>query len=125
MAQGNLKKLKKAPRSAGSQKRKTVRNKTTKAKGRKQHNARRTQAVESARHQVSTSKSINRKNEAIVAAKAIASGAGFSLRDISERGSKEHKQQLKAREKKQDKSTKLTGRLKDQIKKLQQGTKTR
>ena len=38
-------------------------------------------------------KQINKKNEALVAAKAIASGTSFSLRDISERGSKEHKQQ--------------------------------
>ena len=124
MAQGNLKNLRKAPRSAGSQKRKAIRSKAQ-SKGRKHKNARRTHAVEAARPQVGITKQINRKNEAIVAAKAIASGTSFSLSDISERGSKEHQQQIKARDKKQDKSTKLTGRLKDQIQKLQQGTKTR
>ena len=124
MAQGSLKNLKKAPKSAGSQKRKVVRGKTQ-AKGRKQKSARRTHAVETAKNQTGITKQINKKNEAIVAAKAIASGTNFALKDISERGSKEHHQQLKARDKKQDKSNKLTGRLKEQIKKLQQGTKTR
>lgn len=125
MAQGgNLNKLKKATKSAGAQRRKTGKH-MTQAKGRVQKNARRTHAVRDARPQTQISKEINRKNEKIVAAKAVASGQNFRLTDLAEKGKKEHKSQLKARDKKQDTSTKLTGRLKDQIKKLKEGTRTR
>ena len=88
MAQGGgLKKLKKASKSAGSQRRKTVRSKTS-TKGRKQKHARRTHAVNSARPQEVISKQINKKNESLAAAKAIACGMKFTLTDLSEKGTK-------------------------------------
>ncbi|CAB9513903.1 expressed unknown protein [Seminavis robusta] len=124
MAQGSSMKLKKTPKSGGSQKRKVVRSKTM-TKGRKGRNARRTHAVNAAKPEVALSKQINKKNEAYVAAKAVASGDKFFLKDISERGKSTHTQQVKARDKKQDKSQKLTGRLKSQIQQLQKGTKTK
>jgi len=124
MVQGaGLKNLKKASKSAGSQRHKGAGK--YQAKGRKQKNACRPHAVNAAKPQVSISKSINKKNESVVAAKAVACGMKFSLTDLTDKGTKEQKAQLKARDKKQDKSTKLTGRLKDQIAKLKQGTKTR
>ena len=126
MAQGSgLKQLKKAPKSAGSQKRKVVKSKATPSKGRKHKSARRPHALHAAKPQESITKQINKRNEALVAAKAVASGNKFFLKDIADRGTKEHVQQIKARDKKQDKNTKMTGRLKEQIKQLQQGTKKR
>ena len=124
MAQGTLKKLKQAPKSAGAAKRKVVRSKAL-SKGRKHKNARRSHAVQSAKPEVNVTKQINKKNEAIVAAKAVASGDRFFLKDIADSGTKEHKGQIKARDKKQDKSTNFSGRLKDQIQQLQKGTKLR
>jgi len=121
MAQGGSNKLKRAPRSAGSQKRKAVK---APSKGRKTKAARRPQAVQANKPLESMTKQINKKNESIVAAKAIASGSKFFLKDISERGSKEHTQQIKVRNKKQDRnSNSMTGRLRTQIEQLQQGTK--
>lgn len=125
MAQGNLGKLKKPSKSAGSQKRKVVRSKTTQTKGRKQKKARSAAVVESAKTHEAVSKQINRKNEALVAAKAVSAGNKFYLTDISERGANEHKAQIKARNKKQDNAGKMTGRLKDQIAKLEQGIKVK
>lgn len=125
MAQGNLKKLKKAPKSAGSQKRKAVKSVKTQSKGRKLKKARSVAAVQSSTSIEQVSKQINKKNEALVAAKAVSAGNKFFLNDIAERGMKEHKDQIRARNKKQDMSKKLTGRIKEQIKKLEQGTKTR
>ena len=125
MAQGSgLQKLKKAHKSAGSQRRK-VAGKKSATKGRMQKKARRSHAVAAAKPQSEISKSISRKNESLIAAKAIAGGMKFSLTDLTSKGTKEHKAQIKARDKKQDSSTKLTGRLKDQIQKLKEGTKTR
>jgi uncharacterized protein involved in exopolysaccharide biosynthesis len=125
MAQGNLGKLKKAPKSAGSQKRKVVRSKTVQSKGRKQKKARHTAAVESAKPIEQMSKQINRKNEALVAAKAVGAGNRFFLSDIAEQGIKEHKDQIKSRNKKQDKANKMSGRIKDQLEKLEHGTKVK
>ena len=126
MAQGSgLQKLKKAHKSAGSQRRKVAGKKSATAKGRMQKKARRSHAVAAAKPQSEISKSISRKNESLIAAKAIAGGMKFSLTDLTSKGTKEHKAQIKARDKKQDSSTKLTGRLKDQIQKLKEGTKTR
>jgi hypothetical protein len=125
MAQGSLKNLKKAPKSAGSQKRKVLRTKTAN-KGRKVKSARRAHALEAAKPEIAVTKQICKKNEAYVAAKVVASGNKLSLTDISDRGTQRHQQQLRARDKKQTKgNSKLTGRLKDQIAQLQKGTKTK
>jgi Protein of unknown function (DUF2462) len=125
MAQGNLKKnLKKAPKSAGSQKRKVLRTKTA-GKGPKVKTARRSRAMEAAKPEISVTKQICKKNEAYVAAKVVASGNKLLvLNDMTEKGSKRHEQEIRARDKKQTKgNSKMTNRLKDQIQQLQKGTK--
>jgi hypothetical protein len=126
MAQGSLKNLKKAPKSAGSQKRKVLRTKTAN-KGRKVKSARRTLACEAAKPEIAVTKQICKKNEAYVAAKVVASGNKLvSLTDITDRGTQRHQQDLRARDKRQSKgNSKLTGRLKDQIAQLRKGTKTK
>jgi hypothetical protein len=117
MAQG-LGKLKKTP---GAQKRKTAAHKKKKqatiTKGRKHYNPKGRKA-EQQRPQVAISKAINRKNEALISAKAVSDGTKFALRDVSELGKTELQAQQKARTKKEDKATRLTDRLKDQLKKL-------
>ena len=77
MAQGNHK-LSKSKRSAGSQKRKTVKSVKKKRKG--------ATRIENNKSIVETTKAINRKNERIVAAKACNAGTNFFLKDISEKG---------------------------------------
>ena len=116
MAQGSAK-LGKAKKSAGAQRRKA---KCAKAisKGRKQFNMKGRKQNNSAREELMTTKSINKKNESIVAAKAVSVGTKFFLNDISEKGSKEMNQQLKARSKKENKATKVSDRLKAQLRKL-------
>jgi hypothetical protein len=124
MAQGTLKsRLKKAPKSGGSQKRKAIRAKTVQSKGRKQKKASRAAAVQANKPIEEATKQINKRNEALIAAKAVSSGAKFYLNDISERGLKEQKDQIRQRNKKQDKANSMTGRLKEQIKQLESGKK--
>ena len=77
MAQGSHK-LGKTKRSGGSQKRKAI--KTVK-KTKKGNNK-----VERNKAKVETTKAINRKNERIIASKALNAGTTFSLKDISEKG---------------------------------------
>lgn len=109
MAQGNHK-LGKAKKSGGAQKRKAGNATKHKRKG--------GSAIEKNKAKIATTKSINRKNERIVAAKALNGGTNFFLKDISERGKSESQRQLAARDKKQNKPTKLTDRLKQTISKL-------
>ena len=79
MAQGSHK-LGKAKRSGGAQKRKTVQ----KNKKAKKGNAK----VERNKGIIAVSKAINRKNERIIASKAMNAGTSFSMKDISEKGTK-------------------------------------
>ena len=65
-----------------------------------------------------TSKTINKRNETIVAAKAVSVGINFFCGDLTEKGSRERQKQVKARDKKQQ-DTKLSDRLKNQLKKLE------
>ena len=116
MAQG-LAKLSKAKKSGGSQKRK-VQKKKTPAKGRKEYHAKKARSAASYRDEKETTKAINKKNEAIVAAKAVSVGTQFFLNDIAEKGTKEMKKQIKERNKKQGKTTKMSDRLQDQLRKL-------
>ena len=118
MAQG-LGNLNKAKKSKGSQKRKVVKAKSL-TKGRKSFNAKGSKTT-SFKDEKETTKAINRKNESIVAAKAVSVGTRFFLNDVTEKGTREMKSQLRHRNKKQDKSTKLSDRLKDQLKKLNHG----
>jgi Protein of unknown function (DUF2462) len=65
-----------------------------------------------------TSKTINKRNETIVAAKAVSVGINFFCGDLTEKGSRERQKQVKARDKKQQ-DTKLSDRLKKQLKKIE------
>ena len=133
MAQGNHK-LGKAKKSRGAQRRKASKSikKTRKGNARTERN----KAI------IETTKAINRKNERLIAAKAMNAGTSFSLTDISEKGKwlhifskpnldswtdllvlaptgkNESKRQTSARDKKQNKATKLSDRLQVQINKL-------
>lgn len=117
MAQG-LSKVNKKQKSVGSQKRKVTRKAQSLSKGRKQFHAKGRKAnVE----ELDTTKAINRKNEALIAAKAVSNGAKFFLTDVKEKGVQEMKKQIQTRDKKQSKSTKISDRLKDQLHKVQTG----
>lgn len=109
MAQGNHK-LGKKKKSGGAQKRKAGNASKHKRKGGNK--------IENNKAKIATTKAINRKNERIVAAKALNGGTNFFLKDISERGKNESKRQLATRDKKQNKPSKLTDRLKQTISKL-------
>jgi hypothetical protein len=78
MAQGNHK-LGKAKKSGGAQKRKVVKTVKKKQKGG-------SKLGENNSHTISATKSINRKNERIIAAKALNGGTAFYLKDIAEKG---------------------------------------
>jgi len=118
MAQGN-RKLGKPKKSAGASKRKTVSKKKL-GKGPKQFAAK---GRKKQKQEEETTKAINRKNEALLSAKALGSGGTFFLSDIQEVGKKEINKQVKARNKKQANAQKLTDRLQEQLKKLEDGGK--
>mmetsp|Transcript_124541 Transcript_124541/g.186046 ORF Transcript_124541/g.186046 Transcript_124541/m.186046 type:complete len:111 (+) Transcript_124541:78-410(+) len=109
MAQGNHK-LGKAKKSRGAAKRKQVNTVKKTRKG----NA----SVERNKSIASVSKAINKKNERLVAAKALNGGTSFFLKDIAQKGNNESKRQNAERDKKQKNSSKLSGRLQEQINKL-------
>ncbi|KAL7557710.1 hypothetical protein ACA910_018504 [Epithemia clementina (nom. ined.)] len=118
MAQGSGK-LGKAQKSKGSQKRKAIRKKTV-SKGRKSFQPKGLKSDIHLRSELDTTKAINKRNETIVAAKAVGSGTTFFLKDVAEKGNKEMKKQITERNKKQNKhkSAKLSDRLEDQLKKV-------
>jgi hypothetical protein len=113
MAQGGLKlKASKAPKkSKPSQQKKNL------SKGRKAFAAKGRKAT-LARQETDTSKAINRKNEATVAARAVGAGGRFYLTDIKEAGKKEIKKKNDALRKKEKKGNNMTERLQEQINKL-------
>ena len=115
MAQGSGK-LGRSKKSGGAQKRKTVRSKMA-GKGRKHHAPKGRKAV-GARDDMETTKAINRKNEALISARAVGDGTKFFLNYVKEVGKKELNEQVKARNKKEDKATKLSDRVKQQLKKM-------
>ena len=121
MAQGGGKtKLAAKQKSAGSQKHKAAaRGKKTLDKGTRDCKPRRHNhyAAETA----ATTKAINKKNEAAIAAKAVAVGTQFFLTDVAVKGEKEMKKQLRERDKKQNKKQGVGGaaeRVKAQLRKL-------
>lgn len=136
MAQGNHK-LGKAKKSAGAEKRKTVKTVKKTKKG--------NSSLERNKGVLAATKAINKKNERLIASKALNSGANFSLGDISEKGKflssypstevvilpqtfqrilysfagkHESKRQTADRDKKQNKPTKLSQRLQVRLNKL-------
>lgn len=113
MAQGSAK-LSKKPKSVGASKKKFVRTKTvTKGRKERQHKNNAAKADD-----ISTTKAINRKNEACVAAKAVAVGTQFFLTDIATKGKSERNKKLGERNKKQEKASGTSDRLKAQLRKL-------
>lgn len=77
MAQGNHK-LGKAKKSGGSQRKRGGKAVKHKRKG--------SSNIENNKSTIETSKAICKKNERLVAAKALSGGTNFFLKDISERG---------------------------------------
>jgi hypothetical protein len=65
-----------------------------------------------------TTKSIDKKNLGVVAAKAVALGTKFFLTDITSEGTKKLHQLTKDRNKRQQ-GSKVSDRVKDQLKKLE------
>lgn len=104
----------KSAKSGGSQKRKRA---TKKAKGRKYHAPKGRKAIQQ-RAELETTKAINRKNESLISARAVGNGTRFFLSDVKEAGQKELKAQVQARNKKQDKATKVADRVKEQLRKM-------
>ena len=117
MAQGKLKNKKPviAKKSVASIKKKEQK---SLSKGRKAFQAKGRKSI-IAQQNNETSKEIMRKNESLVAAKAVSAGSTFFLNDVKEKGLKE----IKKGEKKKPKTNKsnLSNRLKDQLKKLGSG----
>ena len=115
MAQGSAgNKLPRKQKSSGAAKKKAVRTKTV-TKGRKE---RKHKNISEKVEEMATTKAINRKNEAGVAAKAVAVGTQFFLTDIASTGKSEMNKKLKERNKKQGKTSGTSERLKVQLRKL-------
>jgi len=70
--------------------------------------------------QIAVTKAINRKNEAVVAAKAVSVGTTFVLTDLAARGEDRKRRQVKERDKKQQ-GSKITERLQAQLRKMNYG----
>jgi Protein of unknown function (DUF2462) len=120
MAQGSGKLAKKQSRGAGNKTSAVaVKRKKPVSKGRKYYAPKKkaTMAL-GAQAERETSKTINKRNETIVAAKAVSVGINFFCSDLTAKGSRERQKQVKARDKKQQ-DTKLSDRLKNQLKKLE------
>jgi hypothetical protein len=79
------------------------------AKGRK---------VALAKQESQTTKAINRKNETAAAARAVGAGNTFYLNDIKEAGKKELGKQKAELRKRENKTVKMSERLKEQLDKL-------
>jgi hypothetical protein len=116
MAQG-ASKLASSKKSGGGNKRKEVNSKKRNvAKGKRTFGAKGRKTFLS-HAEKETTRSINKKNEVLIAAKAVSVGTKFFMSDVNDKGTKKHNEQLKQRNKKQDKG-KLSNRLKDQLQKL-------
>jgi Protein of unknown function (DUF2462) len=116
MAQGTGKlPAKKAAKSKGAQKHKAAKSKLV-AKGRLQKKAK--NLDESDKLDQEATKTINKRNERLIAAKAVSVGTKFFLNDISEKGANHVKKQTAERNKKQQKS-KTSTRMEQQLQKLQ------
>jgi hypothetical protein len=110
--------LGKAKKSAGGARSKGIRaKKNATAKGKRKINRTTNHATLHSTADLDTTRDINRKNEVMVAAKAVSVGTKFFLTDINAKGKTEVNKQLRQRSKKQVK-TKLSNRLKDQLQKL-------
>ena len=101
MAQGSGK-LSKKTKSSGAQRRKAVKKKSVTKKGRRSY-----------KDLDRTTKSINKKNETLIAAKAMSAGTQFFCSDIKTVGQRENNKQTNQRAKMEKKRT--AQRLKQQL----------
>jgi hypothetical protein len=115
MAQG-VAKLGKVKHSGGAQKKKVIKSKSSIKKGQKQKKPKPTSYNT---EQKETTKAINRKNEALIAAKAVSAGSRFFLSDIAEHGTQQMNKQHQARDKKEKKKSSVADKVKQQIEKLE------
>jgi len=88
------------------------------AKGRKTFQPKGRRAIQDKLNEHGISRDINRKNEAAVAAKALSAGSTFFLGDVKIAGKKELMECSKTKAKHENKATKLSDRLKEQLKKM-------
>ena len=121
MAQG-LGKLQRKAKSGGAAKKQQLR-KQALSKGKKQFGVKKKSVLANGHYQADkeTTKAINQRNESLVAAKALSSGAlasQFFLKDLASKGQKEQSEQLRKRNKKESKEINQTERIKKQLKKL-------
>ena len=112
--------MKKKLASGGAQKKKNVSTKQLMPKGRKHFAATGKKATGiAAIADRDITKSINKRNEAIVSSKVVSSGSKFFLSDIRVTGQMEAEKQLRKREKRESKGSKnLDCRLREQLKSL-------
>uniref|UniRef100_A0A7R9ZNK4 Uncharacterized protein n=1 Tax=Craspedostauros australis TaxID=1486917 RepID=A0A7R9ZNK4_9STRA len=115
MAQGKHN-LGKARKSRGSQRRKVNKTAKLKRKGGSGNCSERSKDV------VAVTKAINRKNERIIAGKAltISGNDTFRMSDLCSKGKKENERQLAKRSKKENAANTMGGRLQKQLCKLGQ-----
>lgn len=99
------------PRSHAHNKKRQAAQKAPK-KGRKTIAARKPAVAE-----LATTKAINKRNQALVAAKALSEHSRFFLSDLTKQGEREQAQQIQVRNKKQGKS-KAKNRLEQQLEQL-------
>ena len=121
MAQG-AGKLQRKQKSGGAAKKKQSR-KQALSKGKKSFSVKKKSVLANGHYQAdqATTKAINQRNESLVAAKALSSGATasqFFLKDLAAKGKKEQTEQLRKRNKKESKEANQTERLKKQLEKL-------
>jgi len=118
MAQGKLK-VNAKKKSGGSQRRQSAVSKRSK-KGARTFNTKRSHKVGLAKEQAAVSRSINVKNEALIASKALGNRSTIFLGDLKAAGQAELKKQQQTRRKEVDKNTKkkYIERAKSQLEKL-------
>ena len=122
MAQGGKLRINPKKRSGGASKKKTQTSKQSK-KGWKACTTKKQHKVASARTETGVSKSINAKNEAIVAGKALANRSTIFLGDLKSAGKDELKRLNKEKKRVTEKHTKKSyvERAKVQLQKLNGG----
>jgi len=126
MVQG-MKKMPKGSIGGGSNKTKRKQSKTQHVKkqnltkGRKFFSTKTTHKVYAAKRDAQTSKMINDKNFVEVSARAMSAHETFFLGDIRERGTKKADEKNKKRSVLEGKGTKLNDRLKEKLKRMENG----
>ena len=113
MAQG-LKKTASKPKSVAAVKKVESRKLS---KGRKVFTAKGRKAV-GAKHEIATSKAINKKNEITASARAIGAGKKFFLNELKEKGTKENAKLKRKQTAVEKKTNTLSAKLKESLRKM-------